>query len=679
MRGNIDMYGGLRVASKWLLLFLATTCASSLIIHIGSGNVDSTIVVPERYPTIQSAIDAANVGDTILVMPGKYVECLTINKSLRLIGSGSNLTIIESTGEGHTIEIAIGVSNVSLRGFTIKGKDAEEPKYSGIYVRGHYNDIEDNLITDHLYGIHMYDSSGNVLRNNNMTDNRYNLRVWGLYLSHFLHDIDFSNLVNGKPVYYLINKQNITVPSNAGYVALVNSSKIIVKDSNLSNNAFGVLLPYTNNSLIINTTSTNNERGLYMICAHNNTIVNNNFSSNGWSGVSTISSSNNIIVGNIIDYNKQNGIRLSHAGYLLSSYSNNNVVVGNTIRNNYDGLYLEKANDNKIAGNVVMNNMQYGIMLDESPGNVLYKNVVKDNKYCIRLYGSSRNIVYHNNFLNNDVTVYPYSPSVNAFDNGSEGNYWSDYAGEDADGDGIGDTFYLIDENNQDRYPLIIPLNQNIPPTAKFDYHPIDAKILETISFVDESTDTDGRIVLWIWNFDGDYCLQCTQVSKKFEKEGNHTATLTIFDDEGATGIATRNVFVRLFFSFLSLSSPKYGTVGKTIEVSATLQSEDMTPLQGFTINFYVTMEGSNELIVSAITNSSGVATSLFTPDKTGNFWIRAVFEGNEIYDAAGDIEELIIEESHPYILWFLIIGMVLIGIGIVIIRWRRLKKVEKP
>jgi len=673
------MYGGLRVALKWLLLLLATTCASSLIIHIGSVNANSTIVVPERYPTIQAAIDAANVGDTILVMPGKYVECLTINKSLRLIGSGSNLTIIESSGEGSTIEIAVTASNVSLRGFTIKGKDAEESKYSGIYVRGHYNDIEDNLITGHFYGIHMYDSSGNVLRNNNMTDNRYNLRVWGLYPSHFLHDIDFSNLVNGKPVYYLTNKQNITVPSDAGYVTLVNSSNIIVKDSNLSNNAFGVLLAYTNNSLIVNTTATNNERGLYMICAHNNTIVNNNFSSNGWSGISTISSSNNIIVGNIIDYNKQNGIRLSHAGYLLSSYSNNNVITGNTIRNNYDALYLEEANDNKIAGNVVMNNMQYGIMLDKSFGNVLYKNVVKDNKYCIRLYGSSSNIVYHNNFLNNNVTVYPYSPSANAFDNGSEGNYWSDYAGEDADGDGIGDTSYLIDENNQDRHPLIIPLSQNIPPTAKFDYYPIDVKILETISFVDESTDTDGRIMLWIWNFDGDYCLQCAEVSKIFEKEGNHTVTLTIFDDEGATGVATRNVFVRLFFSFLSLSSPKYGTVGKTIEVSATLQSEDMTPLQGFTINFYVTMEGSNEWVVSAITNSSGVATSLFTPDKTGNFWIRAVFEGNEMYDGAGDIEELIIEEGHPYILWILIIGMVSIGIGIVIIRWRRLKKVENP
>ena len=36
-----------------------------------------------------------------------------------------------------------------------------------------------------------------------------------------------------------------------------------------------------------------------------------------------------------------------------------------------------------------------------------------------------------------------------------EGNYWGDYAGVDNDGDGIGDTSYIIDENNQDNHPLI--------------------------------------------------------------------------------------------------------------------------------------------------------------------------------------------------------------------------------
>jgi len=72
----------------------------------------------------------------------------------------------------------------------------------------------------------------------------------------------------------------------------------------------------------------------------------------------------------------------------------------------------------------------------------------------IYLYSSS--YIYHNNFVNN--TIQAISPvSENIWDDGypSGGNYWSDYTGVDADGDGIGDSPYVIEANNQDNHPLI--------------------------------------------------------------------------------------------------------------------------------------------------------------------------------------------------------------------------------
>ncbi len=73
------------------------------------------------------------------------------------------------------------------------------------------------------------------------------------------------------------------------------------------------------------------------------------------------------------------------------------------------------------------------------------------------------NTIYHNNFVSNYIRFPPDVDTVNSWDNGEEGNYWSDYNGTDTDGDGIGNTPYIIDENNQDRYPLMNPVALEFP------------------------------------------------------------------------------------------------------------------------------------------------------------------------------------------------------------------------
>jgi hypothetical protein len=131
--GEVYSSGGpRRIAWPILVAGLVLLAAfGALVLAPGAAASDaarnSTLNVPSpSYPTIQSAINAATPGQTILIAPGTYVEQLTISKSLNLVGSGAGRTIIESPavlapdafGNPWTIEIGNGAT-ANLFGFTL--------------------------------------------------------------------------------------------------------------------------------------------------------------------------------------------------------------------------------------------------------------------------------------------------------------------------------------------------------------------------------------------------------------------------------------------------------------------------------------------------------------------------------------------------------------------------------
>ena len=128
------------------------------------------------------------------------------------------------------------------------------------------------------------------------------------------------------------------------------------------------------------------------------------------------------------------------------------------------GIYVWEGSSHIITENHIANN-HIGIYLYESSNSSISGNNITNNKYGILFWEASNNIIYHNRLINNTVQVYDVgvyspdraSPSVNNWDNGTTGNYWSDYNGTDNNRDGIGDTPYVIYENNQDNYPFMNP------------------------------------------------------------------------------------------------------------------------------------------------------------------------------------------------------------------------------
>lgn len=146
------------------------------------------------------------------------------------------------------------------------------------------------------------------------------------------------------------------------------------------------------------------------------------------------------------------GFVLPGAGFAAAIYSfetSNNIITGNTIIDNKWGINLEWVDGYVIAGNILANHAQAAIYGTESQKNVIRYNLIKNNNRAITLDGSF-NEIHHNDFIDNS------SPGFWGESGVWHHNYWSDYTGVDADGDGIGDTAYAVG-GIVDHYPLMSP------------------------------------------------------------------------------------------------------------------------------------------------------------------------------------------------------------------------------
>jgi len=259
------------------------------------------IRVPYDYPTIQEAVDAATpTNNSIMVWPETYNEHVSINKSITLVGVDPSQTIINGSGTGTVVIVTsdnVDIISFSVQnggpspnsGITINNSEGSTISDNIIVSNNGYGinihlsseiNILDNTVSGNYYGIYLDHSTNAVLRGNHMICNEYNFGVFGENLSDFTHDIDNSNTVDGKPVYYWINQQNKVIPPDAGYVAIVNSANITLRGLNLTKNGQGVLFAFAVDSLKERVNITNNEYGIYMFSSYRNRIVGCNISNN---------------------------------------------------------------------------------------------------------------------------------------------------------------------------------------------------------------------------------------------------------------------------------------------------------------------------------------------------------------------------------------------------------------
>jgi parallel beta-helix repeat protein len=463
------------------------------------------IWVPDNYTTIQEAINAAIPGDIIQVHGGTYYETIFINKTISLIGEKPETTIIDGSKSNVTFDPTVYVYGEDAKGvricnFTIQGSNAW-----GIYILFNATvDVENNIVTNNsggivadvsnsntfinntiinnnFEGILFFESSENTMINNTISVNAYNFGILG---SYFNHSIDTSNLINGKPIYYLKNQSDLVInpysfSEGIGYLALVNCRNITVENLNLTNNFNGLLLVGSENSTIRNNVFKNNSRGIDIVNSLNNTLRNNNITNCPSLGISLINSPNNKfrennLAGNQINFkvegeslsdftqdidvsNTVNGkvmrylmncanlianpSTFSNTGYLafvncynitaedfslennelLVAFTLNSSIVENTITGG--GIDIAYSSFINLTGNRIMNG-ESGISIYHSENNTLAENnIVQNRESGISLQASSNNTIFGNNIDGNDEGINLGESSNNTiFGNNITGN-----------------------------------------------------------------------------------------------------------------------------------------------------------------------------------------------------------------------------------------------------------------
>jgi parallel beta-helix repeat protein len=223
--------------------------------------------------------------------------------------------------------------------------------------------------------------------------------------------------------------------------------------------------------------------------------------------------SSNLVNGKPIIYwvNQQDKSVPKDAGYVALVRCENITVQSINVANNGDGIFLAFTTKSTITGNNLTNNNN-GIKFWGSSSNRVIGNNIIRNGNGIFFSGASfldvfyspspNNIIYYNNFIDNgnnvgDVVgswwIQESTRAVNIWDNGLEGNYWFNYNGTDNNGDSIGDTSYVINENNKDNYPLMGPIN--IFDAGIWEWTPYNVFLLSNSTVSDFSFNSESALI----------------------------------------------------------------------------------------------------------------------------------------------------------------------------------------
>ena len=361
---------------------------------------------------LQALIDSADPGDVIVLKGGTvYDGNVVIDKPLELRGEG--WPVVDGGGSGNVIEIF--APDVTITGLVIRNTGTSlDQENAGISANDERVSVVDNRFENVLFGVFLRGAYDSYVADNVIGAAEFELgrRGDGIRLWESSRSTVERNAVDG-----------------GRDTVLWFSDDLILRDNQFTNGRYGIHFMYSDRALVERNYLSGNSVGGFLMYSHDLTLRDNLITgSQGPSGYG-------------IGLKDMDGVTLT----------------GNHIMSNRVGVYFDNSPATPgvtadISDNLFAYNETGIVFLPSVKGNILSGNAFIDNAEQVGIQGSGD--VYGNNIW----TV------------GERGNHWSDFAGYDADGDGIGDIPY-------ESADLFSTLTDNNPELHFFDATPASEAI----------------------------------------------------------------------------------------------------------------------------------------------------------------------------------------------------------
>jgi nitrous oxidase accessory protein len=341
----------------------------------------------QRADLLQARIDAAPRGGAVIVPPGIYAGPIVVRGPLTVVGQPG--ATIDGGGRGSVVTIQ--GDDVVFRGFTVRnsGREVTE-EAAGIKISGNRHRVESNHVHDVYFGIHIGDGERAVVEGNRIVPGQRH----GARPGH------------GISAWHLRDS------------AIVRNEVSDARD--------GIYLSFTDRVVVAGNTVTGCRYGLHSMYSHDATFENNTATAN-LLGAALMMSDRMVLRGNRIRQHRQGaaayGVLLKDIGELEAE---NNEITSNRI-----GIYAESvptnpAHEARFTANIIAGN-EVGLALQSTAALTLSRNRIAENLTDVRPLGRQLSAAMR-------------------WSRDGRGNSWGQYRGYDADGDGIGDLPYRVED-----------------------------------------------------------------------------------------------------------------------------------------------------------------------------------------------------------------------------------------